>query len=179
MKKSVVVVAMIMMIAWGVSAQDNAFSKFFSKYQNDDSFSLVNISGKMFSMMANIEGSTAEDKAMISAISKIRGLKILRKEQARNSRELYQEAMSAIPTNDYEELMSVRDKDKDMKFYTKESGGKISDLVMIMGGNEEFMVLSIFGDIDLKEMSRIGKSVNIDGLKNLDKIKEDKKTKKN
>jgi hypothetical protein len=178
MKKSVVVVAM-MMIAWGVRAQDNSISKFFSKYQNDDSFSLVNISGKMFSMMANIEGSTVEDKAMISAISKIRGLKILRKEQARNSRELYQEAISAIPTNDYEELMSVRDKDKDMKFYTKESGGKISDLVMIMGGNEEFMVLSIFGDIDLKEMSRIGKSVNIDGLKNLDKIKEDKKTKKN
>jgi len=178
MKKSVVVVAMVMMTLV-VSAQDNAISKFFSKYQNDDSFSLVNISGKMFSMMANIEGSTPEDKAMISAISKIKGLKILRKEEARNSRELYKEAMSAIPSQEYEELMSVRDKDKDMKFYTKESGGKISDLVMIMGGNEEFMVLSIFGDIDLKEMSRIGKSVNIDGLKNLDKIKDDKKQKKN
>jgi hypothetical protein len=178
MKKSVVVAAMMMM-TWVVNAQDNAISKFFSKYQNDDSFSLVNISGKMFSMMANIEGGTPEDKAMISAISKIRGLKILRKEGARDSRELYKEAMSAIPGQEYEELMSVRDKDKDMKFYTKESGGKISDLVMVMGGNEEFMVLSIFGDIDLKEMSRIGKSVNIDGLKNLDKIKDDKKQKKN
>jgi hypothetical protein len=178
MKKSVVVVAMVMMTVVA-NAQDNAISKFFTKYQSDDSFSLVNISGKMFSMMANIEGTTAEDKAMIGAISKIRGLKILRKSEARNSRELYKEAMDMIPTKEFEELMSIRDKDKDMKFYTKEAGGKISELVMVMGGNEEFMVLSIFGEIDLKEMSKIGKSVNIDGLKNLDKIKDDKKQKKN
>jgi hypothetical protein len=39
--------------------------------------------------------------------------------------------------------------------------------------------LSIFGEIDLKEMSKIGKSVNIDGLKNLDKIKDEKKQKRN
>lgn len=178
MKKSVVVVAMVMMTVVA-NAQDNAISKFFTKYQDDDSFSLVNISGKMFNMMANTEGTTAEDKAMISAISKIRGLKILTKSEARNSRELYKEAMDMIPTKEFEELMSIRDKDKDMKFYTKEAGGKISELVMVMGGNEEFMVLSIFGEIDLKEMSKIGKSVNIDGLKNLDKIKDDKKQKKN
>jgi hypothetical protein len=67
--------------------------------------------------------------------------------------------------------MSIREKDKDIKFFTKEANGKISELVMVMGGNEDFMVLSIFGDIDLKEISKIGKSVNIDGLNNLQNIK--------
>jgi hypothetical protein len=177
MKKIVVGAAMVMM-SLAIQAQDNAISKFFSKYQDDDSFSQVNISGKMFSMMANLTGDTPEEKAMIGAISKIRGLKILKKDEARNSRELYKEAMANIPVKEFEELMSIRDKDKDMKFYTKESGGKISELLMIMGGNEEFMVLSIFGEIDLKEMSKIGKSVNIDGLQNLDKIKDKKKEKK-
>ena len=177
MKKIVVGAAMVMM-SLAIQAQDNAISKFFSKYQDDDSFSQVNISGKMFSMMANLTGDTPEEKAMIGAISKIRGLKILKKDEARNSRELYKEAMANIPAKEFEELMSIRDKDKDMKFYTKESGGKISELLMIMGGNEEFMVLSIFGKIDLKEMSKIGKSVNIDGLQNLDKIKDKKKEKK-
>ncbi|MDZ7647220.1 MAG: DUF4252 domain-containing protein [Cytophagales bacterium] len=79
-----------------------------------------------------------------------------------------------ISSKEFEELMSIRDKDKDMKFYTKESGGKISELVMVMGGNEEFMVMTIFGEIDLKEISKIGKSVNIDGLENLEKIKDKK-----
>jgi CII-binding regulator of phage lambda lysogenization HflD len=68
--------------------------------------------------------------------------------------------------------MSVRDKDKDMKFFIKEAAGKISELVMIMGGNEEFMVLSIFGEIDLKQMSHIGSKMNVEGLKNLEKMKD-------
>ena len=174
--KKLMIGAVIMMCSLAASAQNDAIAKFFSKYQSDETFSQVTISGKMFSMMANITGETEEEKAMIASISKIKGLKILSKSDARNSRELYKEAISMIPTNTFEELMSIRDKDKDMKFYTKESGGKISELVMVMGGNEEFMVLTLFGEIDLKDISKIGKSVNIDGLQNLEKVKDhDKK----
>lgn len=168
--------AVIMMCSIAASAQNDAIAKFFSKYQSDETFSQVTISGKMFSMMANLSGDTEEEKAMIASISKIKGLKILTKSEARNSRELYKEAISMIPSNTFEELMSIRDKDKDMKFFTKEAGGKISELVMVMGGNEEFMVLTLFGEIDLKDISKIGKAVNIDGLENLEKVKgKDKK----
>jgi hypothetical protein len=168
----------VMMLSVAVQAQNDVIAKFFNKYDGDESFSKVSISGKMFSMMANIDGNTEEEKAMIGAISKIKGLKILKKDDARNSRELYKEALSMVPAGQFEELMTVRDKDKDMKFFTKESGGKISELVMVLGGNEEFLVMSLFGEIDLKEMGKIGKSVNIDGLQNLDKMKDKVKDKK-
>ena len=174
--KKLMIGAVIMMCSIAASAQNDAIVKFFSKYQSDETFSQVTISGKMFSMMANLSGDTEEEKAMIASISKIKGLKILTKSEARNSRELYKEAISMIPSNTFEELMSIRDKDKDMKFFTKEAGGKISELVMVMGGNEEFMVLTLFGEIDLKDISKIGKAVNIDGLENLEKVKgKDKK----
>jgi hypothetical protein len=164
----------LMAVSVIANAQNDAIAKFFTKYQNDETFSQVTVSGKMFSMMANLDGDTPEEKAMINSISKIKGLKILTKSEARNSRELYKEAISMIPTKDFEELMSVREKDRDMKFFTKESGGKISELVMVMGGNDEFMVMTIFGEIDLKDISKIGKSVNIEGMENLDKINEKK-----
>jgi hypothetical protein len=176
MKK--VMLGVVMMLSVAVQAQNDVIAKFFNKYDGDESFSKVSISGKMFSMMANIDGNTEDEKAMISAISKIKGLKILKKDDARNSRELYKEALSMVPAGQFEELMTVRDKDKDMKFFTKESGGKISELVMVLGGNEEFLVMSLFGEIDLKEMGKIGKSVNIDGLQNLDKMKDKVKDKK-
>lgn len=173
MKKLMVGIVM-MAVAITAQAQNDAIAKFFTKYQNDESFSQVTVSGKMFNMMANLSGETDEEKEMIQAISKIKGLRILSKNEARNSRDLYKEAISMIPSKEFEELMSIRDKDKDMKFYTKEAGGKISELVMVMGGNEEFMVMTIFGEIDLKEISKIGKSVNIDGLENLENIKDKK-----
>lgn len=172
MKKLMVVAVMVMMSA-SIQAQD-AITKFFSKYQNDDSFSQVTISSKMFSLFTNMEVEDKDDQEVLSAISKLKGLRILTKEDTRESRSLYKEAMGMIPVKEYEELMTVRDKDKDMKFFIKEAGGKISELVMVMGGNEEFMVMSLFGEIDLKQVSKIGKKMNVDGLEHLEKIKDKK-----
>jgi hypothetical protein len=167
--KKAIAAGLLMMVMSGAFAQD-AISKFFSKYQNDESFSQVTVSSKMFALFTNMEAETAEDKEVLDAISKLKGLRILSKEDARNARTLYKEAFTLIPVKEYEELMSMRDKDKDMKFLIKESGGKISELLMIMGGNEQFMVMSLFGEIDLKQVSRIGKKMDVKGLEHLEKM---------
>ena len=72
MKKLMIGVVMMVLSA-GAFAQNDAIAKFFNKYQEDETFSVVNISGKMFSMMANVTGDTPEEKAIIGAISKIKG----------------------------------------------------------------------------------------------------------
>lgn len=174
MKKLIIVILMV--AGYGVaSAQTDAISKFFTKYQNDESFSQVTVSSKMFSLFTNMEVETAEDKEVIDAISKIKGLRILAKEDARNARELYKEAFSLIPMKDYEELMTVRDKDQDMKFLIKDDGkGKISELIMVMGGTDDFMVMTLYGEIDLKQVSRLGKKMDIDGLEKLENIDKKK-----
>jgi len=170
--KKILISLMLIASATGLKAQD-AISKFYSKYQNDESFTQVTISSKMFSLFTNMDADTKEDKDILEFISKLKGLRILAKDDARNSRELYKEAFTLIPVKDYEELMTVRDKDKDMKFLIKESGGKISELIMIMGGAKQFMVLSLFGEIDLKQVSRLGKKMNVSGLEHLHNLNKD------
>jgi len=172
--KKVMAVGVLMIATTGAFAQD-AISKFFSKYQSDESFSSVTVSSKMFSLFTNMDAENPEDKEVLEAISKLKGLKILGKEDARNARELYKEAFVLIPIKEYEELMSVRNEDKDIKFYIKESAGKISELLMVMGGNEQFMVMSLFGEIDLKQISRIGKKMDVKGLEHLEKMGDHKK----
>ncbi len=178
MKKLVAIV--VLMTAFTAANAQDAITKFFNKYQNDETFSQVNISSRMFGLFTQMESDDPADKEILDAISKLKGLKILAKEDARNARELYKEAFTVIP-KDYEELMTVRDKDKDMKFMIKESGGKISELLMVMGGDSEFMVLSLFGEIDLKQVSRIGSKMDVKGLENLHSIdgksKESKESK--
>ena len=66
--------------------------------------------------------------------------------------------------------MSVRSEDTDMKFLIKEKGKIISELLMVMGGNDEFFIISLVGDIDLKQIARLSKGMDIDGLENLEKI---------
>ena len=152
-----------------LNAQD-AISKFFSKYENDQSFTNVSMSSRMFGLFTDMEVESPEDQEILDAISKLTGLKVLAKEDARNGKALYREAFQLLPKDEYDELMSVRDEDRDMKFLIKEKGGTISELLMIMGGDDEFFILSLVGNIDLNQIARISSKMNIDGLEGLEKL---------
>ena len=158
-----------------VHAQNDAILKFFDKYWEDEDFTQVTITSRMFSLFTDLEVENQEDQAVLDAISKLKGLKILAKEDATDGKQLYKEAFALIPGTEYDELMSVRDKETDMKFLIKEKAGKISELLMIAGGSGEFFILSIFGEIDLKQIARISSKMDIDGLKGLEHLnKRDK-----
>ena len=176
--KKLMMGAVMLVMSVSAQAQNEAVTKFFSKYQDNAEFTQVTVSSKMFGLFTNMDVEKPEDKEILEAISKIKGLRVIAKDDARDSRELYKEALSIVP-KDYEELMFVRDKDQDMKFLIKESGGKISELLMIAAGNDDFKMLSLFGEIDLKKVSKIGSRMNIDGLEQLRKMdKGDKGDKK-
>ena len=181
MKTTVVGLAM-MLISLTAFSQGDAITKFFTKYQDDETFSQVTVISKMFSLLMDMQVENPEDQEVINAISKLKGLRILGKDHTRDGRILYKEALSLLPSKDYEELMSVRDEDKDMKFFIRSgtAAGKIAELVMVMGGNDDFMVLSLFGEIDLKQIGKIGSKMDISGLDHLHKLdKNDKGGKDN
>jgi hypothetical protein len=174
--KTIIAFLMMIAVSTGVYAQGESIAKFFNKYALDESFTSATISSKMFSLITNMDVQNEDDKEIVNAISKLKGLKVLGKENTSDARALYKEAFGLV-TKDYEELMSVRDKDKDMKFFIRESGGKINELLMVMGGTDDFMLLSLYGEIDLKTISRIGRKMDVQGLEQLEKI--DDKQKKN
>ncbi|MCF6352714.1 MAG: DUF4252 domain-containing protein [Cyclobacteriaceae bacterium] len=170
--KKIAIVSILILSMLAANAQEDAITKFFSKYQNDESFTQINITGRMFSLFTNFDAEDKEDQDVIDAISKVKGLKILAKEDISNGQALYDEAFRLIDSNEYEELMTIREKDNDMKFLIKEEDGIIAELLMVMGSNDSFFLLSLVGDIDLKQISKLSKSMDIDGfekLQNLDK----------
>ncbi len=170
--KKILFIAILSSLAWNIQAQD-AISKFFSKYENDMDFVHVSMTSRMFGLMSNLELEDPEDQAISDAISKLTGLKILAKEDTDQAKALYQEAFRLIPASEYDELMSVRSEDKNMKFMIKERGGTINELLMVMGGDQEFFILSIVGDIDLEQIAKLSKALDIDGLDNLEQLDKD------
>jgi len=176
--KKITILSIMMVFTTLAFAQDDAISKFFSKYEDDDNFTHVTITSRMFGLFANLDVEDEEDKELMDAVSKVKGLKIIAKDDisASEADELYNEAFDLIPEKEYDELMTVRDKETDMKFLIKEENKIITELVMVMHGDSEFFLLSLIGDIDLKQISRLSKSMSIDGfehLKNIDKDGDD------
>lgn len=172
--KRFLLLLMAVFASFHLSAQQGSvIDRFFQKYENDRNFTLVSITPKMFSMFAKVDAGDAEAKNMMKVIQKLKGLRILAKEDTKDGPRLYKEA-AAFLGSDFEELMTLRDKDSDLKFMVKENGknGNISELIMLVGSSSEFMAMSLVGDIDLNEISLIAGSVNIQGMDKLKNIKK-------
>ncbi len=162
----------ISVLAFEASAQNDAISKYFAKYMEDDNFLSINISSKMFQMMSTIEmDDKDEQKYMEESIGKIKGVRAIAAEKDVDGKKMYREALALVDGKGYEELMSVREEDKNIRFLIKEKGNKIDELFMVMGGDNEFGLLSIIGDgIDLNMLYKLSKSVGVEGFRELERL---------
>ena len=170
--KRLVLILFVSVMGFQANAQNDAISKYFAKYMDNDDFMSINISGKMFQMMSSIEFDDAEEqKYMQESIGKIKGVKVIAANKNVDGAKMYKEALALVEGKGYEELMSVREDNKNIKFLIKEKGNKIDELFMVMGGEDEFGLLSIIGDgIDLNMLYKLSKSVGIDGFKELERL---------
>jgi len=174
MKKQIILILLLVIAGLRLSAQGqgSAIDRFFQKYEEDRSFTLVSVTPKMFSMFSKLDINTGEGQQFMQVIKKLRGLRILAKEDTKEGPRLYREA-AAFLTKDMEELMTVRDDKTDLKFLVKENAkGNIAELIMLVGSDDEFVAMSLVGDIDLNEISQIAGNMNIHGMENLKKLKK-------
>src|SRR5687767_3436419 len=140
-------------------AQEDAIMKYFSKYVDDQRFSAVYISPKMFGMVAKIEIEDMEPEVQ-EVIRSMKGLRILHTEQ--NSLQYYNEAIKAINTNEYELLLTARENGENVRFMVKDNGDIVEELLMLVGGEKNFAMLSFLGNIDLKKVGKLAKALKID-----------------
>ena len=115
------------------------------------------------------EQFTEEQKMMEESLGKIKRVQVLGKDKNVDGRKMYAEAIKLVEGKGFEELMSVREDDKDIRFLIKESNNKIDELFMVMGGKNEFGLLSIVGDgIDLNALYKLSKKIGMDGFEELE-----------
>ena len=150
-------------------AQEDAITKYFNKYIDDTHFSVVYISPKMFNMVSKIEIQDMEPDVQ-EVIRSIKSLRVLHTEV--NALQVYQEAMKAINKNEYELLLTARDNGENVQFMVKSSGDIVQELLMVVGGEKNFAMLSFMGNIDLKKVGKLAKVLNIDNLQYLDKLEK-------
>ena len=167
MKKTICILAVFLIPFSGI-AQDDAISKFLGKYVNDEKFSTVYITKRMFRLIAQITDDE-ESKEFEKTINNIESFCILSSDQVKG-RQLYKEVINTIPIKQYEELMIIREGQDLTKFLIREnSKGQILELLMISGKEKDFTILSMTGIIDLESIAKLSKQMEIDGLEHLEK----------
>ncbi len=155
--------ALLLSIVSMASAQTsnaNAIDKYFQQYLEDDRFTVVYISSKLMSMFGELDVESMEmddneTAAIIDLASDLKGIRILVAEE--NGAGFYKEAKQKINTSEYEILMTVRNADEqNVDFLVKEdSAGIMQELLLLVGGGEEFVLMSFVGKIDMEKISKL------------------------
>ena len=154
--------------------QDDAISKFFPDIDSDENVTRVTISSKMFEMFMHVEPETEEERQLLETISDLRGMRIITKDNMQDGLAYYRKALKK-PSAEYEELLSVSEPEENFTFFIKEIDGDIHEVFMIFGDKESVVLMSIRGLINLRELSKLSRQMNIEGMKYLDHIDDEGK----
>ncbi len=185
MKKSLIVFAFaILLMPLTAMAQNDIFAK----YSDNSDVTYVSIKPKMFQMLAkmDIESDDKESQGYIDMVNSITSFKTIATDNKAIAGDITKWVKSR--SNSLEELMEVKDDGMIVKFYVKEGkdSDHVAELLMFVNGLEAMMkdsevtingkkrsietvVISLTGNIDLNQVSKLTKQMNLPGGDKLDK----------
>jgi len=174
MKRTLLLLLLVTLII-PVFGQSNVIDEMFDRYSGKDGFTSIYISSRMFSLIAQID---QEDEELQETMNNLKSIRILTMEDSTliGKVNFYEELEKDLDFSTYEELMVVKDGSQDLKFLIREKGKKIEELLMIGGGDEGGnILLSIKGDLSLKNISDISRQIGIEELEGIEKSANKKK----
>jgi hypothetical protein len=152
-----------------LKAQKNPIDEMFDKYSGQKGITSVYISSKMFSLFASAD---LNDEDLNSLMKQLKTIRILTVDSMELNKKLNfnEELGKKLNYSVYEELMVVKEGNKVTRFLTSMTGKTISELLVVTGGVDGNVLISIKGDLDLKNISALSRKTGIDQLKSLEMI---------
>ncbi|MCR9227694.1 DUF4252 domain-containing protein [Muricauda sp. HICW] len=168
MKKYILIAVMAALPLTGFS------QSLFDKFEDLDEVTSVVVNKSMFNLLAKIDVEVDDPEAQdfMDIASSLKSLKVFTTEDKKIGSDMKSSVDSYLRSSKMEELMRVKDKDANVKFYIKEGrdADHVSELLMFVTGlgdveangrKFETVILSLTGDIDLNKIGSLTKKMNL------------------
>ena len=182
--KKYILIAIMAMLPLGLMAQS-----IFDKYEDLDEVSSVVVNKNMFNLLVKMDVDTDDPEAQefMDIAKSLSGLKVFITEDNGVSADMKSTVDKYLKSSDLEELMRVKDKDTNMKFYIRHGKDEdhVRELLMFVTGLKdtdvkvddreiETVLLTLTGDIDLTKIGALTKKMNLpEELNKADKSKSE------
>ena len=170
MKKLLLIAIMAVLPLTGFS------QSIFDKFEDLDEVTSVVINKNMFNLLVkmDVDVDDPEAREFMDIAQSLSGLKVFVTEDSAISADMKTTVDKYLRSNSLEELMRVKDKDANVKFYVKNGKDEdhVSELLMFVTGisnvdmeiNDrkiETVLLTLTGDIDLTKIGSLTKKMNL------------------
>ncbi len=188
--KNVIVIIAFLMSSVMVSAQS-----VFDKFEDLEDVTSVVVNQKMFKMLATmgIDVDDPEMQGYIDMAESITNFKVFTTGDEGISADMNATVKKYLKSSSMEELMRVKDGDQTVNFYVREGKDEnhVKELLMFVNGIKEMtqgqditingkkreietVLLTLTGDIDLRQISKLTNQMNMPGGEQLKKAGKDK-----
>lgn len=176
--KKIIAIAVIALVSQTLFSQN-----VFDKFEDQQDVTSMIVTKSMFKLMSKIDLSSNDPKAKeyLSMVENLENIKIFTTGNLNTASEMKKTVDSYLKSSTtLSELMRVNDDGKNIRFYVKEGKNDnfVTELFMFLedtnSKDSKAVIMSITGNIDLRQISQLTSDLNVPGseqLKNIDKNK--------
>jgi len=152
-------------------------SQSFEKYEDMKDVDAMVMTSKMFKMLAKVDLSENDPEAReyMKLIENLDRIQIYKSSNASVMSQMENDVKSYLQKGSLEELMRVNDDGQNIKFYSLpgKNDNYVRELFMFLEGSENnkpiSVILSITGEIDLSQLSKLTSDLKVPGAEELSK----------
>jgi hypothetical protein len=171
MKKLAFILIMLLpLFSW---AQATELNKMFDRYSGQEGFTSLHITRHLFELFKKVE-TAQQGKEFDEAVTSLRSIKLLVADStthAAMNRTLVRDILTSLKRDNYSELMVFQQNGREtITVLIREEGPVIKEFLMTIDSPKEAVFIFLEGNIDLEKISRLSRTMNIEGFEHLEKI---------
>lgn len=163
MKKLILILFLVFSQFTSVFGQKDQLNQLFDKYSDVDGITTIKISKPMFGMLKKLDINDSQLSQVQPLLGKINSLKmiIINKPELRNNKvtglnNLNEVISSTLQNINYQEIMSVNNKDGKIKFLASDpKNGIMEDVVMNIDNGEDRLLILMDGKIAMNDLNTL------------------------
>lgn len=155
MKHYFLLLSAVLLTAGLTHAQSGAFDGLIEKYKSDPAFTYAFLSKDLFEVVSRADMEDKDWKKLQNVVRNIGTLSILVGDSLPDALPIYREALSLVPTDAFDELLTVRDGQDKVRIWAAEANGTITDLVLLVGSTHDFVLICFAGNLELGNIAEL------------------------
>ncbi|HLU81388.1 MAG TPA: DUF4252 domain-containing protein [Flavobacteriaceae bacterium] len=155
----------------------------FDSFENENDVTSVVVTKNMFKLLSkmDLDSSDPEAQAYLRMVNDLDNIKIFTTENPDMAKKMDNAVAKYVAeSKNLGELMRVKEDGKNIWFYSKEGKNEnfVSELLMhlegVVDGEPTSIIMSITGNIDLKQISKLTSELKVPGSEELENIEKNK-----
>lgn len=154
--KQIMLCLVVAMLASGMAqSQPEAIAQFIEQHKKAPAFTFAYLSKDLFEVAAQTRVADKDWNKLHNVVRNIGSLSILAADSITDGIKLYKEALQKVPTDEFDELLTVRDGKENVRIWAKSEESVVTDMVLLVGSPDEFVLVCFAGELELGNLSEL------------------------